>query len=231
MSTILFDRQLKEDDCSRIESILSGYPLIEPEPATLDKISSMVMDSQITAQKYSNIQTGLDDIAMGLMSFLPDDSGHVGPMVKTLLYTYGVTLYRLAISNTIPTGQLYGADQYISLATSIDNNYHQAYNMLGDIWLWIPEKAEKSIRYYKTALHYYGGPIYSNLASEDSKDNFIGDNYLKIALNLTRLHRLDDAELFFAHAYKLIDSYYGGFSDFNFDGWVGVQEYYLSVES
>jgi hypothetical protein len=231
VSNIVFDRELTEAENVRIADILSDYPLIEPEPASLDRISAMVMDSQSTADKYSQIQTGLDDIAMGLMSFLPDSSGHIGPMLKTLLYTYGVTLYRLAISDTIPSGQLYGADQYISLATSIDNQYHQAYNMLGDIWLWIPEKAEKSIRYYKTALHYYGGPIYSNFASEDSKDNFIGDNYLKIALNLTRLHRLNDAELFFAHAYKLIDSYYGGFSDFNFDGWVGVQEYYLSVES
>lgn len=212
----IFDSFGKKDSGSNghhIEKILSEFDLmkISGEQPSIGNIHSFC---QIIALTNNN------STVMDMIFALQNENDINGPMVKTLLYAFGVSLYQLSIAREISADNIKTAMKLLEWAIKIDNGYYQAYNRLGDCWMRIENGFNDAISCFKSSLQLTGkGTPSLEMFSGSYSDAFTGDNYLKIGLCLLKLNRKDDAEIFIKEAKKIVSDDYQGFIEIGFRNW------------
>jgi tetratricopeptide (TPR) repeat protein len=224
-----FKKMLDDREITRIESILNEFELIKikrPAPSSIGNLSIYMNEHGV---KDGKSHPELMEIAANIQKLADTNQDVKSEIVKTLIYTFGVTIYRLALSRIIDAQAINTASTYLEFAVKIDPNYYQAYNRLGDTWIWIPEDQVEAIRCYKTSLHYHGQGRSSTAMFVGGGDKrFKGDNYFKIGICLSRINRVADAILFIRYAQDFIEDDDDMYTELGFENWVEV---YKNVES
>ena len=215
----IFDRFNKKNSANNeehIEDVLSEFELIEipGEKPTIEDIHAYC---QIIALTNNNSNV------MDMIFALQGENNINGPMVKTLLYAFGVSLYQLTIAREIPADNIKTAMKLLEWAIKIDNGYYQAYNRLGDCWMRIEDGFNDAISCFKSSHHLTGkGTPSLEMFSGSYSDAFKGDNYLKIGLCLLKLNRKNDAEIFIKEAKNIVSDDYQGFAEIGFGNWEDI---------
>jgi len=146
-------------------------------------------------------------------------------LVKTIIYTFGVRLYELAFTRVIPVEAINTACKYFEFAVKLDPKYYQAYNRLGDTWIWVPDEQDilTTIGCYKASLQFHGqGQSSTAMFVGGGDERFKGNNYFKIGMCLARLKRVDDAILFISYAQRFISEEDDMYTELGIENWPQV---------
>ena len=214
-----FNKKSFVNNEEHIENVLSEFELIKisGEKPTIKDIHSYCEIIALT-NNNSNV--------MDMIFALQSENNINGPMVKTLLYAFGVLLYQLTIAREIPTDNIKTAMKLLEWAIKIDNGYYQAYNRLGDCWMRIEDGFNDAISCFKSSLQLTGqGTPSLEMFSGSYSDAFKGDNYLKIGLCLLKLNRKNDAEIFIKEAKRIVSNDYQGYTELGFGNWKDIFQF------
>lgn len=221
-----FKKEIANSDASRVESILNEFDLIRidrPVPSSIEElVIEMKKHTSWGGQEYSD----LVEISNAVLFNALEGEDVSNGMVRTLIYAFGVNIYRLAIAKKLPIEAINSARMYLEIAIKLDPEYYQAYNSLGDTWIWVQEGVEETIGCYKAALKFHGKGKNSTAIFQNSGDDAIkGDNYFKIGMCLARLNRINDAVLFVTFAQQFLDEEDDIYTDFGFKNWASVYDF------
>jgi hypothetical protein len=223
-----FNRDLNDNEISNLQTILDEFAPVEitrPVPSSVKQLSLYMHKHSLgVGENHSDLRKlagAMDDMVSG-------DAEITNELVKTIIYTYGVRLYELGLSRVISTGAINTASMYFDFAVKIDPKYYQAYNRLGDTWIWIPDEEDiiTTIGCYKASLNFHGqGRSSTTMFVGGGDERVKGNNYFKIGMCLARLKRIDDAILFITYAQRFIDDDDDMYSELGFENWPQVLDH------
>nr|MBC8193051.1 hypothetical protein [FCB group bacterium] len=153
-----FKKDLIESDIAKIQLILNEFEIVKverPVPASIQRLSQIMHGH---ASGVGESHSDLVQIVGAIDDMVASGSDLTNDLVKTIIYTFGVRLYELGLSQVIPAEAINTASMYFDFAVKIDPEYYQAYNRLGDTWLWVldVQDIKTTIGCYKASLHFHG---------------------------------------------------------------------------
>jgi hypothetical protein len=222
-----FKKDLTEADVANVQQILNEFDIVKvdrPAPSSTMRLSQIMHDD---AAGVGRRQSDLQQLAGAMDDMASSGTDPTNELVKTIIYTFGVRLYELALTRVIPVDAINTACTYFEFAVKLDPQYYQAYNRLGDTWIWIPDEQDiiTTIGCYKASLNVHGqGRSSTAMFVGGGDERFKGNNYFKIGMCLARLKRVDDAILFISYAQRFIDDDDDMYSELGFENWSQVYE-------
>jgi hypothetical protein len=218
--------ELNDLEIAYVDTVLDGYELITVDrelPSSMDELATQMYN---TLLKVGEEIKELSDIVFALASHAESGAEMKNMTVKTLIYTYGVTLFRLALRKEIPLDGLHHGGLYLEYAVTIDSQYYQAYNRLGDTWFWLEDCELDAIGCYKASLVSHGkGESSTSMYVGGGSERFKGNNYFKIGMCFVKLGRYKEARLFLKYAQYFIEEDDEMYSELGFESWEKIRDF------
>jgi tetratricopeptide (TPR) repeat protein len=217
-----FKREISDIDKSQVEKILNEFDLIKIDrslPSIQELMKQISSDTCWEGERYQE----LVEIDNAILNLVIEGDDYNNNWYKSYIFAFAVKLYELTMAREIPVEASSFARKYFEMALVIDKEYYQAYNRLGDCWIYVNSSEKEAIGCYKAALKYHGKGRNSTVMFQNSGDNFLlGDNYFKIGMCLQKLGREDDSILFIAFAQQYVEEDDYLYAGLGFNSWEDV---------
>ena len=145
------------------------------------------------------------------------------PFFESSSNTYKVYVYAIG-ARLFDLGEIKEAKIFFEWCIQIDTNYFQAYKFLGDCLMKLRSRFDTASGYWEEAIQYFRTSIYyCEKTYNDSrgvpKENYLGDNYLKIGICYKEIGELQLGKSFVIKASEIVTDTYTHYQDLGFDNW------------